>query len=430
MDSSNFNCDYLGNHSSCIDPISVGNPQHLNFIKIEEPCADSHRVYHRFQRSDTCGTCSSSSDSGVVQKPVQLILNSENTFKTLKNDDAFTTWIDLKQRFATKAYELRNSIIFFEDIARTLPASSVARTLCRSLQDQILPQLEFINKIVLSELRHAQSTGGILSLKKTDYPAEEIISRYRHLQRVLRRLEMSLEDMNMDASYKPTARVLPIRDSSHSEARLFETFSPFRSEILLNSMHHMDAIITVLRSPRLRKGLEKVRYNQEYSRSTFMNIATIATFFSSVTATTLQYSYSQTSTSQELWTYVNGVWFASLVFSIASAANSFLGVALFQRPEYYGHSSLSEYRLIRFWFDKCPMFFLIISGSLFGIGLCLFSVSSNQAYYTRLITIILTGAHAVFIVAIILMASIRFVRLLVPNTFYIFCPSWEEDDMN
>lgn len=107
-------------------------------------------------------------------------------------------------------------------------------------------------------------------------------------------------------------------------------------------------------------------------------MATIATFFSSVTATTLQYSYSQTSASEELWAYVNAVWFSSLVFSIASAANSFLGVALYQRPEYFGHSSLSEYRCIRIWFDKCPMFFLIISGGLFGIGLCLFAISSGQ----------------------------------------------------
>lgn len=109
-----------------------------------------------------------------------------------------------------------------------------------------------------------------------------------------------------------------------------------------------------------------------------MNMATIATFLSSITAATLQYSYSQTSSSGELWAYVNGVWFSSLVFSIASAANSFLGVVLYQRPEYFGHSSLSEYRIIRFWLDKCPMFFLLISGGLFGIGLCLFSVSSNQ----------------------------------------------------
>lgn len=217
----------------------------------------------------------------------------------------------------------------------------------------------------------------------------------------------------MDNSSEPAARNLPKcepRQSRQSEGRMFETFSQFRNK-----------------SARLRTGLEKVRYNQEYSRTTFMNMATIATFLSSVTATTLQYSFSQTSASEELWAYVNGVWFSSLVFSVASAANSFLGVVLYQRPEYFGHSSLSEYRCIRFWFDKCPIFFLIISGSLFGIGLCLFAVSSNQAYYTRVITIALTAIHAFFIVAIFSMASVRLVRLLVPKTFRFFCPSWSED---
>lgn len=201
----------------------------------------------------------------------------------------------------------------------------------------------------------------------------------------------------MDASYEPGIHSPPMRESRQSEGRLFETFSPFRNKCLQDSILRMDNLVTVLRSPRLRQGivlvnsqkildlnrplipgLEKVRYNQEYSRSTFMNMATIATFLSSVTATTLQFSYSQSAASEELWAYVNGVWFSSLVFSIASAANSFLGVALYQRPEYFGHSSLSEYRCIRFWFDKCPMFFLVISGGLFGIGLCLFSISSNQ----------------------------------------------------
>ncbi len=237
-----------------------------------------------------------------------------------------------------------------------------------------------------------------MDLSQTDYPAEDLTWHYRKFHRALDRLRMSLEDMSMDNSSEP-ARNSPKcdpRQSRQSEGRMFETFSQFRNKVLQDSLIRMDGVTAILQSARLRTGmcrgcskglfaltsfipgLEKVRYNQEYSRTTFMNMATIATFLSSVTATTLQYSYSQTSASEELWAYVNGVWFSSLVFSVASAANSFLGVVLYQRPEYFGHSSLSEYRCIRFWFDKCPIFFLITSGSLFGIGLCLFAVSSNQ----------------------------------------------------
>lgn len=53
-------------------------------------------------------------------------------------------------------------------------------------------------------------------------------------------------------------------------------------------------------------------------------MTTIATFFSSVTATTLQFSYQQTGSL--LSDVVNFCWFVSLVFSVASGVNSLLGM--------------------------------------------------------------------------------------------------------
>jgi hypothetical protein len=50
----------------------------------------------------------------------------------------------------------------------------------------------------------------------------------------------------------------------------------------------------------------------------------VATFFSAVTATTLQFSYGLERTA--LADSVNCFWFASMVFSIAAAVNSLLGV--------------------------------------------------------------------------------------------------------
>ena len=55
-----------------------------------------------------------------------------------------------------------------------------------------------------------------------------------------------------------------------------------------------------------------------------LNLSTVATFFSAVTATTLQFSFNLTGT--PIRDAVNSFWFASLVFSIAAAVNSLLGL--------------------------------------------------------------------------------------------------------
>ena len=57
----------------------------------------------------------------------------------------------------------------------------------------------------------------------------------------------------------------------------------------------------------------------------YLNITTIATFFSSVTATALQTSLSINSGST-VWDVVNLFWFISLVFSVSSGVSSLLGM--------------------------------------------------------------------------------------------------------
>lgn len=55
-----------------------------------------------------------------------------------------------------------------------------------------------------------------------------------------------------------------------------------------------------------------------------LNLSTVATFFSAVTATTMQFSYELGR--DKLSDAVNCFWFASLVFSIAASVNSLLGL--------------------------------------------------------------------------------------------------------
>ena len=64
--------------------------------------------------------------------------------------------------------------------------------------------------------------------------------------------------------------------------------------------------------------------DEERATTRYLTLTTIAIFFSSITATTLQFSYQQTTT--RLDKSVNLLWFASLIFSISSGINSLLSM--------------------------------------------------------------------------------------------------------
>lgn len=86
---------------------------------------------------------------------------------------------------------------------------------------------------------------------------------------------------------------------------------------------HLDSITSSL-TMFLEIGIPTIRFAQKHAATNLLNLSTVATFFSAVTATTLQFSFNQTQTS--LSSAVNSFWFCSLVFSIASAVNSLLGL--------------------------------------------------------------------------------------------------------
>lgn len=66
-----------------------------------------------------------------------------------------------------------------------------------------------------------------------------------------------------------------------------------------------------------------LKSRDQNAASKFTSMTTIATFFSSITATTLQFSLAGHKT-------VNAFWFISLVFSIASAVYSLLALMWYQ----------------------------------------------------------------------------------------------------
>lgn len=77
-------------------------------------------------------------------------------------------------------------------------------------------------------------------------------------------------------------------------------------------------------------GIPAIRHEHRRDSENLLNMSTVATFFSAVTATTLQMALS--APRGPLLSIVNTFWFCSLVFSIGSALNSLLAVAWKRTP--------------------------------------------------------------------------------------------------
>ncbi|KLO15802.1 hypothetical protein SCHPADRAFT_244292 [Schizopora paradoxa] len=165
----------------------------------------------------------------------------------------------------------------------------------------------------------------------------------------------------------------------------------------------MDAIVAKFQSSALEEGLRRMQTNQDYFRNSFMNIATVAIFFSSIAASTLQFSYQNSAGSGPTWDAVNNLWFASLVLSTASATNGFLGATVYQSPEYLSRANNLEYHLLQLWFSTCPSFFLTLAGAMFLFGLCTFTFSSGQDSLTRLLTVLFTAGNSTVLLLVYFM---------------------------
>ncbi|KAJ1311843.1 hypothetical protein OPQ81_010304 [Rhizoctonia solani] len=123
-------------------------------------------------------------------------------------------------------------------------------------------------------------------------------------------------------------------------------------------------------------GVPTIRHAQTHTANGLQYLSAVATFFSGVTATTIQYSFEQTGNT--LADLVNALWIISLIFSIASAINSQLAyhwrAAIYRSPRSYVPWWVS------IWIKRSPLFFLIGSVIAFSIGLCVFTYSSKQSH--------------------------------------------------
>lgn len=86
---------------------------------------------------------------------------------------------------------------------------------------------------------------------------------------------------------------------------------------------HIDTITGTL-DMFIEIGVPTIQHAQKHGAGNLLNLSTVATFFSAVTATTLQFSFELKDTKTQV--AVNAFWFSSLVFSIAAAVNSLMGL--------------------------------------------------------------------------------------------------------
>ncbi|KAI0763501.1 WD40 repeat-like protein [Trametes elegans] len=158
---------------------------------------------------------------------------------------------------------------------------------------------------------------------------------------------------------------------------------------------HLDNITASL-SVFIEIGVPTIRFAQKHASQNLLNLSTVATFFSAVTATTMQFSFDMTD--GPLANAVNSFWFTSLVFSIGAAVNSLLGVtwkqAMYRSP---GHR-VPWWVLI--WIKRSPLAFLVLSVACFSIGLVLFAYSSHQHQITCTLTTVFSACSIVGLAAV------------------------------
>ncbi|KAG0697744.1 WD40-repeat-containing domain protein [Suillus ampliporus] len=153
---------------------------------------------------------------------------------------------------------------------------------------------------------------------------------------------------------------------------------------------HIDNI-TLNLSMFIEIGVPTIRFAQQHAAANLLNLSTVATFFSVVTATTLQCSYQLTD--GVLGNSVNAFWFSSLVFSIAAAVNSLLGLtwkqAMYRSPLHRVPWWVS------IWIKRSPLVFLVMAVACFSVGLMLFTYATDQGFVTSTITTVFSAVTSI-----------------------------------
>ncbi|KAK7023190.1 catabolite degradation [Favolaschia claudopus] len=167
------------------------------------------------------------------------------------------------------------------------------------------------------------------------------------------------------------------------------TVQQYVHDLTVEMGEYLDSIASTV-AIFVSNGAPTIKFGQKHKTNTLvgfsLNLSTIATFFSAVTATTLQSSFVLLETPTQH--AVNGFWFSSLVFSIAAVVNNLVGLTWMQAIYRSPRHRLPWWVLI--WIKRSPLVFLVLSIVCFSIGLCLFVYASGQHRVTSAIITIST----------------------------------------
>ncbi|KAG8916205.1 hypothetical protein FRC01_003300 [Tulasnella sp. 417] len=158
---------------------------------------------------------------------------------------------------------------------------------------------------------------------------------------------------------------------------------------------HMEAIRDALKL-FVMEGVTTIRTAQNHTQNGLQNLSTVATFFSGVTATTIQYSFDKVDS--HLQQVVNALWITSLVFSIASSINSQL--AYHWRAAMYRSPRSAVPFVVMIWLTRTPLIFLVVSVMAFSAGLVCFTYASDQGRLVTTCATIFTSLTSLALLAV------------------------------
>ncbi|KAJ6619741.1 WD40-repeat-containing domain protein [Mycena sp. CBHHK59/15] len=168
-------------------------------------------------------------------------------------------------------------------------------------------------------------------------------------------------------------------------------------ELMFDTILELDHVTRRL-ADFIATGVQEISFAQRHSTQILLNSATIATFFSAVTVTTLQYTIpGPQSVASPLQIAVNALWFSSLVLSVSCAINSLL--AMTWRQAIYSTPQRRVPWWVRIWFKQTPIVLLSLSVLSFLAGLLCY-VFLTQDMITTIVVSTLTSIVALGLGAI------------------------------
>ncbi|KAJ7598791.1 quinon protein alcohol dehydrogenase-like superfamily [Mycena floridula] len=293
------------------------------------------------------------------------------------------------------AFNLREGLAHILNLYRENAADLFPRKVTRNTPQPMPDTGKKRRRLALAKPRAKISTN-VTRLVDEKVDPEEFPSQFKKLAKYITAFANCLNEFPEFTDDAVNASILSFEgDLLYWASCLEEYQGQFRYPSVQRYLHdltsemgeHLDNITTTI-SMFIEVGVPAIRFAQRHGSNNLQNLSTVATFFSAVTATTIQFSYQLDKTSP-LAAAVNCFWFASLVFSIAAAVNSLLGLtwkqAMYRSPRH----RVPWWVLI--WIKRSPLLFLVFSVACFSIGLCLFAYASNQDRVTSAITTVLTS---------------------------------------